>query len=221
MKLKLAIACIGFAAALTILLLRGRDAGSVRTKLLLAEISTSTTGIVSDINAYIPSHSVGGIRKISGPTNHPNPGSLERASIMDGDHLLSIGVPNFRIAYRELTISGINEERAKALLRPVLVHLSSVASCNRFLISRDKEEIDQLENIGQDDSRSLDDREITLKLLAMTYRQFRETWNARRQQRLEDFSRFIADLGIDHPEALLRELLLIQPSFPPPDPQPQ
>jgi hypothetical protein len=152
------------------------------------------------------------------------PPSLESAlsdsAIRDGDHILSIGVPDFQSAYRKLTNSGVEPNQAKTLLRPVLWHLSYIATCNRVISDGDHSEYEFLERIRQDTSRTVEDRESTMDLLAITNRQFRENWMAKRQARMEAFSQLVADLKVNHPEELLRDLLLIQPSFPPPDPPP-
>lgn len=146
--------------------------------------------------------------------------ALSDSAIHDGDHILSIGVPDFQSAYRKLTNSGVEPNQAKSLLRPVLWHLSYIATCNRFISERDQSENEVLERIRQDTSRTVEDRESTMDLLAITNRQFRENWMAKRQARMEAFSQLVADLKVNHPEDLLRDLLLIQPSFPPPDPPP-
>lgn len=146
--------------------------------------------------------------------------ALSDSAIRDGQYILSIGVPDFQTAYRKLTNSGVEPNQAKTVLRPVLWHLSYIATCNRVISDGDHSEIEFLERIRQDTTRTVEDRESTMDLLAITNRQFRENWMAKRQTRMEAFSQLVADLKVDHPEDLLRDLLLIQPSFPPPDPPP-
>ena len=147
--------------------------------------------------------------------------SIDSAAVRDGEGILTVPIPDFWMVFRAMTNSGVPSDRAKSLLRPAISHLSYLAACDRFIFSRDQYLADDLERVRQDDSQPVRDREDLMKLFALNHRQFRETWTARKEKRMEEFSGFVSRLGVANPDELIKDLLLIQPQSPAPDPKPE
>ena len=145
-------------------------------------------------------------------------GRLDSAAILDGEWILSVPVSEHQLTMQALTNSGILPDLAKGLLRPILGHLYSVSAYNGLIRGADRDEAEEMDRIRNDESRGEDERSGVLKVTAAAYRQSRELWVGRRDKRLGEFNAFVNRLNVSSPDELLRELLLIQPQSPPPDP---
>ena len=152
-------------------------------------------------------------------SSRPNP--VDLAAIQDGKAILTIPVPEHRMTMRALTNSGLSLDTAFGLLRPVLGHLYYVAACDGFLRRDDASELSELEKIRNGDFYKEDEKDGILLLTAVSHRRFRETWTGRKEKRMEEFFGFVNRLGIANPDELMRDLLLIQPQSPAPDPKPE
>ncbi len=152
-------------------------------------------------------------------SSRPNP--IDLAAIQDGKAILTIPVPEHRMTMRALTNSGLSPDTAFGLLRPVLGHLYYLAACDGFIRRDDASELSELEKIRNGDFYKENEKDGILLLTAVSHRQFRESWTGRREKRMEEFSGFVNRLGVANPDELLRDLLLIQPQSPAPDPKPE
>ncbi len=122
---------------------------------------------------------------------------------------------------RALTNAGISLERAKGLLRPILGYLFSAAAYKNRLSHSDSQEISELKRIRESDEYDAAEKVGLLNVTAAAYRGSRENWLTQRDARMEEFAAWIHALGTADPEALIQDLLLIQPETMPPDPRPQ
>ena len=125
------------------------------------------------------------------------------------------------MTFRTLTNSGVSSDGAKGLLRPTIGHLHFIAACDEFLHRSDAEESKELEEVRKGDFYQGLEKEQVLKATAVLRRHLRETWTGRKEKRMEEFSGFVNRLGGANPDELIKDLLLIQPQSPAPDPKPE
>ena len=143
------------------------------------------------------------------------------AAIQDGDWILSSPVPEFQMTFRALTNSGVSVEGAKGLLRPMIGHLHVIAAIDEYIRRSDAEESKELDDVRKDEFYQGLEKEQVLKSTSVLRRHLRETWTARKEKRMEEFSGFVNRLGVANPDELIKDLLLIQPQSPAPDPKPE
>ena len=139
----------------------------------------------------------------------------------DGDWILSLPIVEAQMAVWAFTNAGISPEHAKGLLRPALAHLYAGAVYKERIAQSEVKEIEEMKSIRENDTYSDGDKIGFMIVKAAAYRGSRESWVTDREQWMDEFDSWIATLGVTDPEALKRDLLLIQPTNPPPDPRSQ
>jgi hypothetical protein len=159
-------------------------------------------------------------------TNGPDPSlnqevsQFDSASVSDGEWILSFPLAEPQMALRALTNGGIPVDRAKGLIRPVLGYLYSAAAFKERVSHADTQEIAELKRIRESDDYDEREKIGLMTVTAAAYRASRENWASQREEKLEEFAGWIHGLGVTDPEALMKDLLLIQPEIMPPAPKP-
>ena len=154
------------------------------------------------------------------PSQNPEVSQFDSASVADGEWILSFPLAEPQMTLRALTNGGIPIDRAKGLIRPVLGYLYSAAAFKERVPHADTLEIAELKRIRESDDYDDKEKIGLMTVTAAAYRASRESWASQRDNKLEEFATWIHGLGPVDPEALMRDLLLIQPETMPPAPKP-
>ena len=129
----------------------------------------------------------------------------------DAEWIMNLPEPEIRMTFRIMTNRGLSPDRAKGLLPETVGHLYYISACNDFILRTETAESDHLDTIRNDPSYRGVEKDGALNILALSYRQLRDTWIGRKERRLEEFTTFVRNWGLITPEAVVRELLQIQP----------